>query len=86
MEIENFQGLGPVNDKCQGNLKIEANAREISEMRFKAIYLMNLTSVTNKLKAVSRYGPQLYRINVLQDFLTNYLALIVLGVFKQKKR
>ena len=54
-------------------------------MRFKAIYLMNLASLTNKFKKVSRYGPQLYKIKVLQDFLTNYLALVLLGVFKQKK-
>ena len=31
MEIENFQGLEIVNDKCQRNLKMQANAREISE-------------------------------------------------------
>ena len=58
---------------------------KFQKMRFKAIYFMNLASLTNKLKEVSRYGPQLYRINVLQDFLTNYLALVLLGVFNQKK-
>ena len=50
------------------------------KMRCNAIYLIISTS-TNKLKVVFRYGLQLYRINVEQVFLAyvNSLALVLLG-------